>query len=1170
MKKTILVVLAIASMFASVAYGYMDRFRFKVIDNYKYLPITTDLNMHPFSSKISATAFVKIDTNTIAFRLYYTSIQSNVNCETVHVTIKLDGNNKDVDSFQVTPPEAVTVENDSVWYPSVIYAGNMYHMWYTRNGAPCLMDPEEEYVYYAVSTDGYSFSNGTRVIVEGDYTEFHGFTFCDDSVDCDQNPDALAWWPGFAAVGYNETKKEFYCLHGSNAPNHPLGAATSKDGITWTHIGYGDSIAGPNGEWMMQAGAFVADLCSGEKGFIGSFESRLYDCQPDIYKGGSGLGMAVSKGEFGGSWRWVSDPNSYSSDIEVALIGGLTTNGLSNSSCRKDSAGMSGVVLPLLPFVGGKGFWLLYSAEWGTSSCNYGYEGRSLGLAKVYTTQIGGDVNFDGKVDFWDLSGFAVAFGKSAGEEGYEEAFDFDRNGVIDFMDVSGFSSRYGEECSYGDYDPIIDLDVDTDRDGYVSRDVDEDGEDSFTSGRGAVILVNSDRDQDLPPTPTPTPFWGALACPDHSDYTTNTTTDREDMSEIVIRSWGLAPLPTQTSRIVLRMKDFFPTTSPSPSSTWVPMGDKVRVFDENGNVFLGDGMGTRTPNMRGSEDGYFFQNVTEDIRTNKDEVVCYAEALRYPYHVNDNDEFDGNIELELQLQYQTAGATWVDDPQYKDTVRLKVAPRVFAWNGQDADVIYATDWIDDDLRAIFPNVTVTGSPDHHIWLQDYVEFANCSLGNGSQSAMPVLMHLHHTRGDPFYEWVNGRLAAEHELGYDPFYNIHGNGGSIECTPPYTGFPLGRILIGDPHPGVGFDQGIRYQNVQLGAIAGGLGDPLQLDTSWLHVGHVDEVLSFVPVSSSLGYVCLVASPETAVDILHECYVNSHPVAPTPTVNVPLYCGSGSWQQSDVQTELVKIDPTPTGRFATARLSSDINNATTLTFDISPQDTSNEIPFAHDDVVRIDNEYMRVDSHTGTTVVIRTGDRGYWGSTASAHAAGSIVYAVSERVEDNLEGGGHQAMIDGMITPLAGEMPGLSATIVNIPVLFDWYYPGRALAYTADVANCLVANGKVIMPDTGGPMVGTTNRFHEDIVSKMQAVGISPTHVHFIDGDTGASQPSWPSSTVTPTLTPVQGTAFLHAYMGSVHCASNARRVPISGTAWWDAWHTTPTPPTPTPTHTPTP
>ena len=43
--------------------------------------------------------------------------------------------------------------------------------------------------------------------------------------------------------------------------------------------------------------------------------------------------------------------------------------------------------------------------------------------------------------------------------------------------------------------------------------------------------------------------------------------------------------------------------------------------------------------------------------------------------------------------------------------------------------------------------------------------------------------------------------------------------------------------------------------------------PISIDTSWLTVGHVDEILSFVPAGGSKGFKMLIASPRLAFRIL---------------------------------------------------------------------------------------------------------------------------------------------------------------------------------------------------------------------------------------------------------------------------------------------------------------
>ncbi len=66
-------------------------------------------------------------------------------------------------------------------------------------------------------------------------------------------------------------------------------------------------------------------------------------------------------------------------------------------------------------------------------------------------------------------------------------------------------------------------------------------------------------------------------------------------------------------------------------------------------------------------------------------------------------------------------------------------------------------------------------------------------------------------------------------------------GGAIMAGPPMPGFPFGRILAArDAHPAI--KDFFRAQKVQ----AGRGGELVELDTSWLKVGHVDEIVNFLP------------------------------------------------------------------------------------------------------------------------------------------------------------------------------------------------------------------------------------------------------------------------------------------------------------------------------------
>ncbi len=91
--------------------------------------------------------------------------------------------------------------------------------------------------------------------------------------------------------------------------------------------------------------------------------------------------------------------------------------------------------------------------------------------------------------------------------------------------------------------------------------------------------------------------------------------------------------------------------------------------------------------------------------------------------------------------------------------------------------------------------------------------------------------------------------------------------GNVESTPPHTDrygrkFPYGRVITGKQrelmmHPGV--LKFLEAQAVQW--------PPIVVDTSWLAIGHVDEVVNFVPAKTKAGFKVLLPSPKAARDML---------------------------------------------------------------------------------------------------------------------------------------------------------------------------------------------------------------------------------------------------------------------------------------------------------------
>lgn len=88
-----------------------------------------------------------------------------------------------------------------------------------------------------------------------------------------------------------------------------------------------------------------------------------------------------------------------------------------------------------------------------------------------------------------------------------------------------------------------------------------------------------------------------------------------------------------------------------------------------------------------------------------------------------------------------------------------------------------------------------------------------------------------------------------------------GMGGNIEASPPTQLHPHGRIIVGDnlPEPAKAF---LRAQEVQTHD-----GSLIELPLDWLKVGHVDEVMSIVPLQGGAGFKIFVGDLDLAVQLL---------------------------------------------------------------------------------------------------------------------------------------------------------------------------------------------------------------------------------------------------------------------------------------------------------------
>lgn len=87
--------------------------------------------------------------------------------------------------------------------------------------------------------------------------------------------------------------------------------------------------------------------------------------------------------------------------------------------------------------------------------------------------------------------------------------------------------------------------------------------------------------------------------------------------------------------------------------------------------------------------------------------------------------------------------------------------------------------------------------------------------------------------------------------------------GNLEVTPPLPNYPMGRIYYGNSGTATLDPEIVKFLEAQKVQ-----GAPIALDTSWLLMRHVDEIISFIPTASGEPKM-LIVSPQAGIELLED-------------------------------------------------------------------------------------------------------------------------------------------------------------------------------------------------------------------------------------------------------------------------------------------------------------
>jgi protein-arginine deiminase len=404
--------------------------------------------------------------------------------------------------------------------------------------------------------------------------------------------------------------------------------------------------------------------------------------------------------------------------------------------------------------------------------------------------------------------------------------------------------------CSHdgasGPPQPVADVIVDSNRSGVLEPGdpTEEANKDDWNAVQGAIFLANLDDDD-------------KDGKADSSDEVVNGASDLMDLSPIQVAAWKDAPMNASgvlsvdaLSSPVVRI--FRVNGDPSDPASYVAEKDATNVVLSAADL----------------------QKGAQFALEGKDLVSSTKPG-----------DWNGIVELTLTVTAPPADKNDKTPPVVvTDAAKLRVAPLVLQWNTAQTEKVFHTD-AQADTQTLHDGILQANldAPteqleldslglDTDVWAQDFFDVGYTSKPGPGGEPIGMRIFIRSAQLDR----SAGEVVFKHFLGPDQGAIQKGDGndgqhgysmnsfGDWDVIPPYTkdgvNYPLGRNYWGaiagniEESPNQAFQDFYRAQKVQ---------PEINVDTSWLLVGHVDEYSSWVKAPSARGWVMLAASPRVA-------------------------------------------------------------------------------------------------------------------------------------------------------------------------------------------------------------------------------------------------------------------------------------------------------------------
>jgi protein-arginine deiminase len=424
---------------------------------------------------------------------------------------------------------------------------------------------------------------------------------------------------------------------------------------------------------------------------------------------------------------------------------------------------------------------------------------------------------------------------------------------------------------------PIADLRADSNRDGEVHVDDDSDmNKTEWTEKTGAIFLANIDDDNKR--CKSSSSDLTIALCNDAQDAVINGDDDAHDLARLKTRP---ASQPEDaTGHVVIATED---------------AKALVRLFKRTGP---------------GEAD---FAELTDATVITRAELESGVElAIEAKDIVRDPSRWDGYVDVQLVVHSPSHGDA-------KDTVRMRVAPVMTYHHLLPAETVWVADTKTDgnlrmrkELQASCRSAGVSSPERIEVtdqWAQDFFEPAFMSMPGtgGTQHVMRVNYRSANVfepkrtetplrpAGQIVFAMMRGKDVAgvqQFDLSHNAEMDSLNSFGNLETIPPYEkdgiSYPFGRVLRGATRSWFPDRAFARMVNAQLQQPA------IEIDTSWLFVGHVDETLSFVKAPTPRGWMLLMNDATLAKKMLEDAVAAG-------AGDTPMFVGK-SWVDFDTSEE----------------------------------------------------------------------------------------------------------------------------------------------------------------------------------------------------------------------------------------------------------------------------